>query len=79
MKKKIVLLINVGEEELKDIYNGLTWAAPTEDVPDEINSIHQGHSKNGCIFYCKKEPVQCQENIQYHVPEINRKLGTIHH
>ena len=32
---KIALLINVGGAELKDIYNGLTWAAPTEDVPDE--------------------------------------------
>ena len=33
-EEKTALLINVGGAELKDIYNGLTWAAPTKNVPD---------------------------------------------
>ena len=33
--EKIALLINLGEDELKRIYNSLVWAAPTTDVPDE--------------------------------------------
>ena len=33
--EKIALLINLGGEEFKEIYRSLTWAAPTEAVPDE--------------------------------------------
>ena len=54
MKKKIALLINVRGAELKDIHNGLTWAAPTEDVPDESKVYTRVTAKMDVYFNVKK-------------------------
>ena len=53
-KEKIALLINIGGPDLKDIYDGITWAAATPDVPDESKVYAKVVSKLGSHFNVKK-------------------------
>ena len=59
-EEKIVLLINVGGAELKDIYNGLTWAAPIEDVPDESKVYTRVTAKKDAYFNVKKNQLSAR-------------------
>ena len=52
--KKIALLINLGGDELKRIYNSLVWAAPTTDVPDESQVYDTVILKLDVYFNVKK-------------------------
>ena len=60
-EEKIALLINVGGAERKDIYNGLTWAAPTEDVPDESKVYTRVTAKMDAYFNVKKKQLSVRE------------------
>ena len=44
----------MGGAELKDIYNGLTWAAPTEDILDESKVYTRVTAKMDEYFNVKR-------------------------
>ena len=65
-EEKIALLINVGGgrgAELKDIYNRITWAAPTEDVPDESKVYTKVTEKMDAYFNVKKNQLSARRTF----------------
>ena len=62
-EEKFALLINVGGAELKDIYNGLTCTAPTEDVPDESKVYTRVTAKWMHILMQKKNQLSARRTF----------------
>ena len=83
--EKIALLINLGGDELKRIYNSLVWAAPTTDVPDESQEYDTVIQKLNTYFNVKKNQFSARktfsilqqskdENIDQFITKIRTKV-----
>lgn len=83
--EKIALLINLGGEELKTIYQSLSWAAATEQIPDESQHFDSVLKKFDAYFHVKKNFLssrkifsnmqqQSDENLEQFITRIKTKV-----
>ena len=73
-EEKIALLNNVGGAGLKDIYNGLTWAGPTEDVSDESKVYARVTLKMDTYFNVKKNQLSARRTFSTMIQRSTKSL-----